>query len=171
MTTNPKLRLPVAPETAIFRLVDRMLRADETLFRVVKTWRSYQGGPDDRTDLAEGHCPFVRLSTRNGGGERFFSPSGTEGQIEIVVELGASGSCLDDIHNLWGAVKRALFPTDATARLAFQSRLRDAGARTGLIEVAQSAFDPTPGTDGVMYARGVLSCTYRFDTALTSCDT
>lgn len=171
MSANPKLPLLPAPETTIFRIVDRTLRADGSLGRVVKTWRSYEGRPDDRVDPSLAQCPWVRLSTRNGSGEQWSAPSTLSGRIEVVAEIAVEGSCLDDLHNLWGAVKRALYPKVAADRLAFQERLRAAQARTGLVDIAQSAFDPTPGSDGVMFARGVLSIEYRFDTALEACTT
>lgn len=162
MIASPKLRLPLASETAIYRVTERILRADATLGRVVKTWRTWEGAPHDKADPTEATCPFARLSIQ-AGGMAFYSPSTMQGRLEIAAELVVAGSCLDDLHNLWGAFARALYPADSDARQSIQLRLREAGARTGQYEFSQVAFDPTPGLEGVLSGRAVMMIMYRFD--------
>jgi hypothetical protein len=160
---SPKLKLPTTAETALFRMLERTLVSDATLDRVVKTWRAFHGRPDDKADMTEAQCPWVRLSLQPTG-LSFYTPSSMEGQLDVIVELAVSGTCLDDLHNLYGAILRAVYPTDAAARLTMQNRFRSAGARTGQWLPSQLAYDPTPGLEGILMGRGTMRITYRFDT-------
>ena len=164
-----KLRLPQSRETALFRAVDKILRADSGLSAVGITWRSFTGDPTDKADPTSAQCPWIRLSTE-ATGLQFFHPSGMEGRLRIPVELMVAGTCLDDLHNLWAAVMRGLYPSDATARLAIQTRLRTLGARTGLPLFSQVAYDPTPGMEGVLQGRGMIDIEYQFSTDPTAPD-
>lgn len=160
--SNPKLRAPQTARVALFRLIDQQLRADAALRSAVKTFRSWQGEAGDRTEPSLQQAPWLRLSIA-GGPVAPWAASTQLGTLAVRVELWVAGSCLDDLDNLWGLVERACYPADPAARLAFQARLRAAGAHTGQVRLQQPAFDPGPAGDDHLEGVAHLALDYRFD--------
>lgn len=158
------LKLPTSPRMALFRLIDQRLRADPTLERTVKEWRSWQGVPDDAKPFGQGQLPAVRLTPRSGP-EGWWASDSQKGTLFVMAEVITPGLCADDLDNLWFAIERALYPVDPAARNAWVATLQAAGAWKGLVQLAQPAFDGRPemGGDGRLDGQGMLSIEFRIN--------
>jgi hypothetical protein len=109
----PKLPLPDAPETIAFRVIDNILRSDDTISNLCNgnpgLYISWRGDAEDTFDPSVATCPFLRISPGGLG-----SSWETEGQhrmpMSIAIEAAVVGSDFDQIGNFWGAIRSALFP-------------------------------------------------------------
>lgn len=129
------LALPDVPPVTLFRAIDDILRADPTIKAVIKgpeSFRSWQGKPSDKNELAVTQAPAIRLSIASGR-EDYWYPGSSKANLRIQVEALVTGTCSDDVHNLFGAIRRALTPQPQTALLALHQKLKAAGAATGLV--------------------------------------
>lgn len=143
--TRPQLDLNDSPRTAVFREVETILRADPTLRRVVKCWRSWQGVPGDAQELSPAAGgPAVRL-TPVGSEEQFQFPDAQTGTLTIGVEAAVAGTCVDDVLNLWWAIERAIYPADQAAKFAIQQAIQQAGSKTGLCTFSSPSLDMDAG--------------------------
>lgn len=168
MAAEPKLRnLPPAYPTLLFRDVERQLRADPTCAAVVKTWRTWEGKPADKTPFSVEQAPWVRITPRMGP-EEWWAASTMSGWQFSECEVAVEGTCLDDLLNLWGALQRACYPADATARNNFAARLRTDGAKTGLVKFSFPSVTNNPPAEGFTLGSGWVAVEYRFDTNPTA---
>lgn len=164
MIVNPRLHLKTSRRTAVFRLVERLLKTDPELANgKVRTWRSWEGSPKDDDPPVPAQCPWVRLS-------RAVSPAGPRDEqsqaatLVIRIELATKGTNADDPADLWAAVEDALVPRDVEAQRALRVRFRELGAETGVIKVGQPADETTRAEheSGVMLlATGTILIDYR----------
>lgn len=163
MTPNRKITgVDLSPRAKIFRVIDNQLRTDPKLKSVVKTFRSWSGGPEDKIEPALSASPWLRLSI-GAGPTRFIAASTIEGTLFINAELWVAGSCIDDLDTLWGLIERACYSDDVTRQQTFETNLRAAGAWPALVDFAQPAYEGYPEGDGHSEGRGVLSIKYKFD--------
>jgi hypothetical protein len=116
MLNYPKLSLPDVEETIAFRAVQRILVNDPVLKRVIRTWNTWDGDATDLSQPTPSTCPYLAIAPRPDG-----SQWEAEGMHSMPFTVGftvaANGSNVDQITNLWGHVRRALWPRDA-ARMA-----------------------------------------------------
>ena len=104
---SPKLDLPDGKRVRAFRAVEEILREDEALKRVVKTWVSWDGSPGDTAVPALAMMPMIRLSPRVEPSETFSNVQ-RSAAVGVRVEVMAAGLHANDIVNLWDAVEDAL---------------------------------------------------------------
>jgi hypothetical protein len=161
LAVNPKLSLPTCPPVALFRLIEHKLRNDPTMKRVVKTWRTWEGGPDDENPPAIASTPYIHL-TPTAGDEKWWAASTLLGTLRIDIDIEVEGTCVDDMLNLWFALQRALYSADQAARLALQVKLQKGGAHSGLIAFNTPTFVGS-GNKATMKATAAVSLEYRFD--------
>lgn len=110
----PKLHLPDSEETTAFRFIEKVLRNDPDLKRVVKQWVTWTGDAIDVLEPTFASCPYVMLSP---------GPTATDWETEsqhkspliITIMAAVAGSNADQLMNLWAAIRRALFPRDEAA--------------------------------------------------------
>lgn len=153
--STPKLALPDSEETIAFRAVESILRSDADLSRVIKTFVAWRGEPVDNEPPTASMCPYLMIvpSAR---------PSGwvTEGQHEEPLQIGifaaVVGSDADQIMNLWGAIRRALFPQDATQRTSVLTKVNAAGIVNGEITMPAYTVKAEKGDQVVMLGTGTL---------------
>lgn len=161
MPSDPQLRnLMTAPEVALFRILDSVIRADPVCKSAFKVIRSWQGRPEDKNGPASGEMPYLRL-TPQGSPEQPWSPETQIGWLFINAEIAVKGYCSDDITNLWYAVKRAANPVDFALKNALTARLQAAGAHKGLVQFSAPAFDTKGGEDGIWNAVAQMKIEYR----------
>lgn len=164
-----KLDLPDSPRIIVFRVIDEQIRKDPVISRTVRpySFRSWRGEPADRNEFSINQAPAIRLTPRPGA-ERAWTvgspPYVRRGLLNIDVEVLVAGCCVDDLDNLWHAIRRSLDPRDPIKNAAFVSLLRSVGAWQGIVNVEQPAFDPRPeaGTDGMFRGFGQLSVEYQY---------
>lgn len=160
---NTLLKLPEDVTTTLFRLIETQLRTDPILGSVVRTWQTWEGVPGDKQPPAIGMAPWVSL-TPQPTQERWFSPETQEGTLNIRIDVLVRGTCIDDVMNLWGAIRAALSPyARGSDGVCFNTRLMSAGAHKGLVEMNQPLFDPSPdaGQDASFRPSGLVSVEYR----------
>jgi hypothetical protein len=151
-----KLDLDDSPRTKVFRAIDGILRADPTLKRLFAKpcqFRSWQGTPDDAKPFTTDLAPAIRLTPLPGGPpDVWYSPDARQGTLAIRVELYLKGSNLDDLHNVWYAVKRALYTTSAAGLQAIANTLQAAGADTGMVDFQ----DPVPNLEALTNTPNII---------------
>ncbi len=142
----PKLDLNDSPRTLVYRKLVELVRIDPTIKRVISrpaSFRAWDGAPEDSQPFTVDIAPAVRFTPINGP-DLWQYPSAFAGDLYINVEMLVWGSDVSDVFNLWWAIERAIYPRDFAAKTAIVSALQQAGARTGLAEFSQPAFDPEP---------------------------
>jgi hypothetical protein len=107
----PKLNLPDGAETLAFRAVERVLATDPLLSSAVRTLVAWRGEAADLLEPAFATCPFVKLSPAPAA-----SAWETEGlhraPLVVAIDLAVAGTDVDQLLNLWAAVRLALWPPD-----------------------------------------------------------
>lgn len=137
-----------AKRMQLFRAVEQVIRDDPTLSKVVKTWRSFEGHPDDWTPPTPDQCPWVRLkylaaANRPAGSVRSMIP------IVIQVEVAVAGSLQNDIVNLWEAIEDSLFTFKPYRGTTVKDFLRK--AFSGYQDLIPPGTNIDPGAHGGMY--------------------
>jgi hypothetical protein len=144
---SAKLDLADAPETLVFRAVERVLRDDAGL-AIVRTWATWRGEDIDLIDFPSStQCPFLRISPLPTASDRE-----TEIQhkmpITIKLFLAVVGTNVDNIINLCGAVRVAIFPqNNIPLRDQVRSAIMLAGASIPVIRL--NAYGMTTDEQGV----------------------
>ena len=121
----PKLALPDGPETIAFRAIEKILTSDPTLKRVIRKWNSWDGDATDALNPTYSTCPYLRISPRPG-----VSMKVTEDQHQMImiiaIQIAVAGSNVDQLQNLWNAVRSAIWPLD-TVRSSVVHAIAQAG--------------------------------------------
>lgn len=122
-----RLDLTPSPHRLVYRAVEQVLRNDATLRATVRTWSTWSGSHLDRVSPGLNSCPFVQLAPMAGPDE-FYGPSGMVSTLSVHVGVATAGTNADDLFDLYQAIRRALYPADASARSAIRKALVAAGA-------------------------------------------
>lgn len=150
------LDLDDAPRTLVYRKIVSLVRNDATIKRIVRPTaiRAWDGLPQDSAEFGVAVAPCIRLTPINGP-DAWEYPNAFAGDLLLNCELIVRGTNADDLFNLWWAVSRAIYPKASATRLANVLALQQLGAKTGLAEFSQPAFDPKP-EDNWFYATGQI---------------
>lgn len=145
------LELPDSPRKKVFRAIVDVLRTNPAIERVIRkgAFRAWEGTPTDAQPFSIEHAPAIRLTPATNA-DSFATPDSMKGALLINCEILLKGSNVDDLFDLWWAICKALYPADRDERSRLATRLQNAGARSGLAEFSQPAFDPQP--DGALLA-------------------
>jgi hypothetical protein len=131
----------VHPHVQAFRTIESILKNDHLLKRVIRTWRSWEGKPDDRTPLTSSNAPFCRLTPRPSPAQ-WINESRHLEPLLIQLEIGILGTRWDNGANIWRAFECALFPqNDAESAASIMGRLVKCGVQGGVISITQPAID------------------------------
>ncbi len=160
MSADPRLRLPQSPRVALFRKIDAVLRADPIVKGATKTFRSWQGRPEDRLPLGISEAPGLRL-TPHGVNQGQWSTDSMSGTLQIDCEMIIPGFCCDDLDNYWYAIERALYPMLLGDKNKLSNMFQLHFAHTGLASFSQIAYDIEPGADGAFRGLGQIQMDYR----------
>ncbi len=121
----PKLDLPDSEETIAFRAVERILRNDPTLKRTLRHFHAWRGEQDDVLFPSPATCPELTIAPRPQA-----SAWEAEGLHKMPFTIGftlsVNGTNVDQLMNLWGAVRRALWPRDPVQMAAVRQIVVDA---------------------------------------------
>jgi len=122
----PELPLPDAEETIAFRAVAAVLRDDSTLQACNVTFRAWEGNVGDLDEPAVANCPYMRL-TPAAGNSGWINEGQHELSLDVTIEAAVVGSDVDQLLNLWAAIRRALWPgRTIEARDARRQQMRTA---------------------------------------------
>lgn len=157
----PKLKPDVT--TVLFRAIEARLKADPVLHGVVRNWRSWEGqnAAFDRLVPTISQMPVVRLSAHTGP-EKWFSPETQIGVLVVQIEVWLEGTCEDDVHNFWGAIRRAFYnPSDHPGWTAYVNTLQSLGAHKGAVLMQRPLVTNRGADDGHWEAVGQVSLDYR----------
>jgi hypothetical protein len=155
--------VPADVTSKIYRVIVTQMMADPILGGAVKKWQTWDGEPTDITPPTPSSAPWIGLTPRPVS-EAWFSPESQQGFLYIQIKALVRGTCIDDVLDLWGAIRHALSPyATGTGSTTFMQKLIAAGAPKGLVEMSQPISDPAPeaGQDGAFYAVGQLRVEYR----------
>lgn len=130
------LKLPQDPRTAVFRQLVKTLRSDPVLSREVKTWLAWDRALTSVVGLTAAAPCSLRL-TPTIGSQKWYTPDSNSGMLVVTVEAKILSWDADDHMNLWGAIERALYPTDRTRELEIEAAFVALGAVTGMFEFTQ----------------------------------
>lgn len=152
----PVLKLPNVEETVAFRAVDNVLKHDATLKRVLKTYNAWTGEPADVFAPTAGTCPFLQLAPKPLPGVWE-----SEGQqrlpLAIAITCAVNGTNVDQIMNLWGHVRRALWPTDPTAAASVHAKMAAAKITKGTLALGGYGVHMPKDGGRVLIAQGSLN--------------
>ena len=144
------LSLNPAPETKILRAFEAILKADPTLKRVVKVWRTWRERPGQNPPFGIAQVPDGQAAIRitpTAGPDEWKFPGAFKGAIYLHFELLVKGGDADDPLNLWNAVKQAFYvPDNPAAQNANWNTLQAAGAYTLPIFSAPFGYVDTDST-------------------------
>ncbi len=151
-----RLALSDSIETTAFRAVVKVLQSDPTLKRVGVHWGAWDDTDEDMREISPALCPYVELSPSPGDtGWSEENQHKTNFNIDIFVTV--AGSCADDVLNLWGAIRSALFPLDgSTQRDAVDAYL---GPKIINGSFTRQPFQivPLPGSVRMLQGEGTLT--------------
>lgn len=156
LVNYPKLDLPPAAEQAAFRAIDRIVRQDPQCKRVFgRSIYSWLGDALDDAMPAFDTCPWIRLTPSpeaadwgNVGQHRF--------PMQVGIELATAGTNVDNLMNLFGVVRNALFPQDPAQFAAVRALIVAAGITQGKFTRAAYAVNKDDKGNKVLMAAGSL---------------
>jgi len=126
------LDLNMAPETAVLRAFETILKTDPTLKRVVKVWRTWKEKPGQLPPFGIAQCPDGQAAIRitpTAGPDQWKFPGAFVADLFLHFEMFVKGGDADDPLNLWHAIKLAFYPVNnAAAQNAHWATLQAAGA-------------------------------------------
>lgn len=161
LLSYPQLALPTSQQTAVFRVVDRVLSNDPALATAINTYLAWRGTILDTATPAVNLCPFLRISPVT-----VQTDWATEIQHfareSIHFEIATVGTCFDSLGNVFGLIQAAFFPQSMlAARDAVQTTLR--GPLGDLVTkptIRLLAFGPFGGDEGgnnvMLVGRGTI---------------
>lgn len=139
----PSLDLPQCSETSLYRAIIALLQNDPNLSRVVKTWVAWTGDRDEAQPPNLNRLPYLAI-------EPVADPSEvqtlgiTEAPLTLAIHLVVDGTNVDDVFNLWDAIRACLFPGDSSMQqnilqpnAAYALRLTRSGFAVGRVEDKQ----------------------------------
>ena len=132
------LSLNSSSRSKLFRAIVRVLQQpDGDVARTIRTWRVWEGKPDDAAAPTVAEMPWCRVTPQpNPPSIEALDLIRTDLLLKIEVMLpGLNG---EDILDLWGAIEAALFPGDGS----MQQLLQNNGSIGDIVET-QSGFGPT----------------------------
>ena len=154
----PKLDLESSPHSKVYAEIVRTLREDGTLRTVVRNWSVADGSTTDTAEPGLNQLPAITLRPA-AGPERFYGPQGMLGPLFVDVECIVAGTNAADAMDLYYAIRLAIYPRDATLRMAIHQALVAAGAEAHYtLRFTQGRFAPREADDDMAayVARGQI---------------
>jgi hypothetical protein len=145
-----KLDLPTGRRTNLFRAVVAKLRADPDLARVVRTWKAFEGRPDDAADLTIAQMPGVTCYYGQHAAQQV-TTGRSLAHIPLVIEVWVAGTDQDDLTNLWEAIEGCLFAPNVMGKI-----LRDNGGMENLQLTAPGCSPVGVGSEAALHGTGTL---------------
>lgn len=147
--------LPDHPHSLAFRAVESILKGDARLSNFIRTWKTWQGRPDDRQEPAINNLPWLRMTPFPTGSGLIDELRHRE-PLVILLELATPGTMFEWSANSWRAVELALFQTEnpEQAQVNMQ-KLLACGCTTGRPTITQPAIKlQKDSSDPITFATG-----------------
>ncbi len=119
------LDLIQAIETRAFRAVERVLKNDHVLSRVVNKFVAWRGEDLDVQELQYSFCPWLKISPWPAE-SHWVTEIQHDMPIVIRIQAAVRGTKFDNLANFWNAIRLAIFPADITKAHEVQDVLRGA---------------------------------------------
>jgi hypothetical protein len=132
---------PDAEETLAFRAIDKVLRTDPFLATKGVTFCSLQGDNGDMAEPSTAQMPYVSIAPA-GDGTGWWSENQHKSDIITLIYIYVDGTHADDIINMWGWVRRGLFPTDPARLAIVKAIMGDLVVNGELNKQAYSGYAP-----------------------------
>jgi hypothetical protein len=110
----PNLKLPQSQESLFYRGMVARLQADPTLKRVVKKWFVF-GDECQVVQPNTASFPMIALAPTAEHAEPITEGS-TESPMSIDIVVYINGLDVDDLLNLWGAIRSAIWTGDGSLK-------------------------------------------------------
>lgn len=107
--------LPDCPEAKAMNAIVAILKTDPSLSRVDIQWQTWENDPTDEVNPTISRMPYIQL-TPDKGSSKWVEESQHKADMTILIGLVVEGTHRNDIINLWGAIRGALFPQEATRK-------------------------------------------------------
>lgn len=150
-----KLPLDDAPETVAFSAIVKVLQMDKTLKRINTKWGVWDGSSDDLREISASMCPYIELSP-SPSETRWSEADQHRSTFDVDILLTVEGTCAADLLNLWGAVRRALFPLPGSAERDAVEAFLDTKCSTMTITGQPFQVVPVPGAVRMLQGEGTL---------------
>ena len=143
-----KLPIPDGGRAIVWKTFVNMAQTDPDLKRLIKTWQTFSGKPEEVSPIANGNMPSLRMSPYGLSA----SPEAINMQhspMGVRVDMSVMGLDVTQLMNLWEVLENVYFKGDggSAARVAINAALAAAGKPqwcTGL-KLTQPAI--VPGAD------------------------
>lgn len=150
-----KLPLPDSEETIAFRAIDKVLKHDIVLKSIVKTYNSYTGDPLDIITPTAAMTPYVQIAPKPMSG-RWESEGQHRLPFAVLITCAVDGTNVDQLMNLFGCVRRALWPKDPAKMASVRAILAHAGITKGTLTMGGYGVIPVEKGSHVIGGQGHL---------------
>lgn len=116
------LALDDSPEYLAYTAITDVMTSDPTLKRIGTSFRVWAGGEGDHAEPASDVAPSVWLDV-DAGDSRWSEESEHRCHVHVRIGIVSPGSSIRDFWNLGHAIRRALWPTDATQLAAVRTKI------------------------------------------------
>ena len=134
------LNLPMDPRAIAFEAIDRRLRTDPVISRII---RSFEGIPFELSPETGSKLPMMVIGVKPGGIQTA-TPNSHVCQLSIGMDYILPGVDHRDILNFYGALEQAIDPYGDTAWLRDPIAATNRATLYGQPELVQQGFSVTP---------------------------
>jgi hypothetical protein len=113
MPLQNTIDLPSGRRSQLFRALADLLENDPELARVVKTFRSWKGGPQDAAAPTVAQLPWVRITPTKAPAD-LTAVGLQQSDIFLNIEVYTPGLLVENMLDLWEQIEATLFPGDTT---------------------------------------------------------
>ncbi len=129
-------------EKKLYRALIAHLQADPTLLRVIKRWLVWKGDKDEDRQVEIKDLPYISITPSAGNANAETEGSSTS-PLHLEIQVMTAGTNVDDLLNLWDAVRAALFPGDNTIQPLLTTNQAEG------LTLVRAGYTPATLADGV----------------------
>jgi hypothetical protein len=148
------LNLPDAPETLVYRAVERVLKNDKVIQAITHTFVAWNGEALDLDEPTYSKCPYLRINPFPTE-SNWVTESQHDMPVQVRIQIMVRGTKFDNLANYWHAIRRAFFPLDVAEAEAVRAVLR--GVDQSLVtkpSINMNAYSIGAEVDGLRMSLG-----------------
>jgi hypothetical protein len=120
------LPLPVAPETAAFRMLETILKNDSAVQRHVRTFISWHDTTQSLLEPHDSMRPYLRISALPAQ-SNWITELQHDSPLAVQITIATDGLNIDNLMNWWSVIRSAIFPQDLTHFQAVTAKFASVG--------------------------------------------